>query len=122
MNKAFEKILEMLEEETNCPNCSMYCADANICGFEEMQKQAISIVKEVAKEYNGDWIPCSERLPDIKDFPQQKYRVLVSCTDGIVRNTTIKSLLENETHYACNHEPFTYEAWQALPFPYLEKH
>ena len=40
------KVVEELEGETSCPNCSMYCADANICGFEEMQKQAIEIVKQ----------------------------------------------------------------------------
>ena len=64
MNKVFNKILERLKEETDCPNCSMYCADANMCGFEEMKKKAMSIVKEVAEEYNGGWIPCSERLPE----------------------------------------------------------
>lgn len=39
MNKVFNKILERLKEETDCPNCSMYCADANMCGFEEMKKR-----------------------------------------------------------------------------------
>lgn len=40
-----EKVVAELEEETECPNCSMYCADAHICGFDEMRKQAIDIVK-----------------------------------------------------------------------------
>lgn len=39
------KVVAELEEETDCPNCSMYCADAHICGFDEMRKQAIEIVK-----------------------------------------------------------------------------
>lgn len=51
MKEAFEKIKERLEEETYCPNCSMYCADANMCGFDEMRKQAIEIVNQVAEEY-----------------------------------------------------------------------
>ena len=45
-----EKVVEQLEEETDCPNCSMYCADAHICGFDEMRKQAIDIVKRGGAE------------------------------------------------------------------------
>ena len=39
-----EKVVEELKQADTCPNCSMYCADANICGHEEMRKQAINIV------------------------------------------------------------------------------
>ena len=52
----FDLIKEKLQDETDCPNCSMYCADANICGFDEMCKQAISIVDEAAKEYEEKYI------------------------------------------------------------------
>ena len=55
MQKYFDKIKERLEEETYCPNCSMYCADANMCGFDEMRKQAIEIVNQVAEEYSNDF-------------------------------------------------------------------
>lgn len=41
-----EKVVAELEEETDCPNCSMYCADAHICGFDEMRKQAIDLVRK----------------------------------------------------------------------------
>ena len=57
MNKAFEKILERLEEE-------------RIILLENNIQQAIAlnfakgIIQEVAEEYNGGWIPCSERLPE----------------------------------------------------------
>lgn len=40
-----DEVIKQLEEETDCPNCSMYCADAHICGFDEMRKQAIDIVR-----------------------------------------------------------------------------
>ena len=40
-----EKVVAELEEETDCPNCSMHCVDAHMCGFDEMRKQAIDIVK-----------------------------------------------------------------------------
>ena len=71
------------------------------------------------REENG-WIPCSEKLPKEDDFPEQRYRVLASCSDGIVRNATIKSLLNEELHFSrCN--TFTYVAWKPLPEQYKEK-
>ena len=57
MNKAFEKILDRLEKE-------------RIILLENNIQQAIAlnfakgIVQEVAEEYNGGWIACSERLPE----------------------------------------------------------
>ena len=47
MNKAFEKIIERIDKEI-----PVYTGKAN------------QIVQKVAEEYNGGWIPCSERLPD----------------------------------------------------------
>lgn len=36
---------------------------------------AKGIVQEVAEEYNGGWIPCSERLPEenVKQIPREQY-------------------------------------------------
>ena len=31
-------------------------------------KECFEIVQEVAEEYNGGWIPCSERLPEERDW------------------------------------------------------
>ena len=46
-----EQVLAELEDEyIECPNCSMYCADANMCGFDEMRKQAIDIVRNGGRE------------------------------------------------------------------------
>lgn len=64
------------------------------------------------------WIPCSERLPNEYDYPEQRYRILASCSDGIVRNATIKTMLNGEKHYATGHVEFVYEAWMPLPEPY----
>ena len=47
MNKAFEKIIERIDNEI-----PMYTGKTK------------QIVKEVAEEYHGGWIPCSERLPE----------------------------------------------------------
>lgn len=122
-----ELIKEKLEEETDCPNCSMYCADANMCGFDEMRKQAISIVDEVAQEYNNGWIPCSERLP--------------KCENGCETQALLFQLKETDTIW-CGYygvggkfrdnyfRPYTNStdgfdardviAWQPLPAPYKE--
>ena len=57
MKGLIEKILERLEKE-------------RIILLENNLHQAIAInfakgiVQEVAEEYNGGWIPCSERLPE----------------------------------------------------------
>ena len=45
-----ENVLKQLEDCDDCPNCSMYCADANICGFDEMRKRAINIVRDGMEE------------------------------------------------------------------------
>lgn len=74
---------------------------------------------EDAEEKESQWIPCSERLPGEYDYPEQRYRVLVSCSDGIVRNATIKSMLSGENHFCSGYE-FVYEAWMPLPEPYKE--
>ncbi len=53
MNKAFEKIINCIKELADY-NGDAYIDSADI----------IEIVQEVAEEYNGGWIPCSERLPE----------------------------------------------------------
>lgn len=60
MNKAFEKILDMLEEEArfyNSTSDSDQYIREGICISNR-------IVQGVAEEYNNGWIPCSERLPE----------------------------------------------------------
>ena len=76
MNKAFEKILERLEEKLRKSEerYYRYLDDGNLpCMFDKSDieekrvdtiKEMLEIVQEVAEEYNGGWIPCSERLPE----------------------------------------------------------
>ena len=77
MNKAFEKILERIEEKLKKSEerYYRYLDDSNLsCMFDRSDmeerrvdtiKEMLEIVQEVSKEYNGGWIPCSERLPEI---------------------------------------------------------
>ena len=61
MNKAFEKILERLEE--SFLNLTFQMNERNK-GFNDGIHKAKEIVQEVAEEYNGGQIPCSKRLPE----------------------------------------------------------
>ena len=58
MNKAFEKILERL---SNIHRVVKTDEDAE---WNRAIYKSTEIVNEVAEEYNGGWIPCSERLPE----------------------------------------------------------
>ena len=76
MNKVFEKILERIEEKLKKSEerYHRYLDDSNLsCMFDRSDieekrvdtiKEMIEIVHEVAEEYKGGWIPCSERLPE----------------------------------------------------------
>lgn len=68
MNKAFEKILKKTKEKCKQSYITNHgkdytefdiCTELSLC-FNEVQR----IVQEVAEEYHGGWIPCSERLPE----------------------------------------------------------
>lgn len=134
MNKVFNKILERLKEETDCPNCSMYCADANMCGFEEMKKKAMSIVKEVAEEYNGGWIPCSERLPEKYGDYLVAWKPLHMSAEDIIKKVgravphfyeIVEYDPDDEALWIGSIEQAQGEyeiiAWQPLPEPYQPK-
>ena len=67
MNKAFEKILERLDDGVSIPKMNgmeRRVGKMQTQGFGIGVLFAKEIVKEVAEEYNGGWIPCSERLPE----------------------------------------------------------
>ena len=58
MNKAFERILERL---SNIHRVVKTDEDAE---WNRVIYKSTEIVQEVAEEYKGGWIPCSERLPE----------------------------------------------------------
>ena len=119
MNKAFEKILERLEDEltstkTKCGTNVDF--DKGICKSQE-------IVKEVAEEYNGGWVPCSER------FPEEPFGCLVTVIDC---ESSTQTDFENILPYVVGYDgdswndadgdviPFEVIAWQPLPEPFKE--
>lgn len=120
MNKAFEKILDMLKDTAKI-EMQLHCGRCNgktlALGYTKGIENAIKIVQEVAEEYKGGWIPCSERLPE-------EYTVL--CCDKYgemivghpyfdeVSNTNYSAESDNEMMYNC-------VAWQPLSEPYKER-
>ena len=111
MNKAFEKILERLEEmrRKSCiPDIKGYC--------QTTISRAEAIVQEVAEEYNNSWIPCSERLPEESgeyltwvEYDGDRFRAIdeIDC-DGIIKE------------WNCSTD-YKIIAWQPLPEPYKER-
>ena len=73
MNKEFEKIIEKLEKELKLADEEkLRCARENPLQFDSAKGYAngvansIEIVKQEAGQYNNGWIPCSEKLPDVR--------------------------------------------------------
>ena len=135
MNKAFEKILERLEEpqfNIGCGACPIKekCDEVqeaiddemtDLCA-ETMRVIAKEIVKEVAEEYNNGWIPCSERLPEDNGvyFVTLDDDIMPRCIDvrnfrnGVFEQRFIVSPLQGK----CPEEKVV--AWMPLPEPYKE--
>ena len=131
MNEAFEKILERLEEKLKKSEerYHRYLDDSNLhCMFDRSDieekrvdtiKEMIEIVHEVAEEYKGGWIPCSERLPEeYGDY-------LVWWTD-ITRGQYYEIVEYEPNNGWIGDIPQSFEgkysviAWQPLPKPFKE--
>ena len=136
MNKAFEKILERIEEKlkNSEERYYRYLDDSNLsCMFDRSDmeerrvdtiKEMLEIVQEVAEEYNGGWIPCSERLPE------KPFGCLVTVMDcEPSTQTDFENILPYFVGYdghSWNDEdgreiPFEVIAWQPLPEPFKER-
>ena len=123
MNKAFEKILERFDAKKQYFQ-KFYEADGKTEEDEYINKatqfafdDAKEIVQEVAEEYNGGWIPCSERLPKYGEV------VMCSCSNGGITISCI-------THRGVNKSKVvrfgtfgihSVVAWQPLPEPFKER-
>ena len=131
MNKVFEKILDRLEDEltstkTKCGTNVDF--DKGICKSQE-------IVQEVAEEYKGGWIPCSERLPEESGYYLVTYHdwsdgnFLPKYDDTYVRRLHYQisehfvgwnypKNVDDRAENDCHKEVI---AWQPLPEPFKER-
>lgn len=124
MNKEFEQILERLDEERELSyaDFSRYVEEVSPCldaeyddFFHRGLERASRLVKEVAEEYNGGWIACSDRLPEectevlvsVKEIDGSFYTKTSWMQDGVwvIKKTPLQP---------------TVIAWQPLPEPFKE--
>ena len=96
MNEAFENIIDRIDKEI-----PIYTGKAK------------QIVQEVAEEYNGGWIPCSEQLPEYGEV------VMCSCTNGGI---TISCITHKgvKPSKSVRFEQHSVIAWKPLPQPYTK--
>ena len=151
MKEAFEKIVERLEEpqfNIGCGACPIKekCDEVqeaiddemtDLCA-ETMRVIAKEIVKEVAEEYNNGWIPCSERLPEerdwylavfeevdtgfiglpyIADYLMGEHTIYTTEDGWIIHNCTDREDVSSEYYY----KNLRCVAWQPLPEPFKER-
>ena len=137
MNKAFEKILERLEVliEKSYYEATEGSHNAGIrnSAYHKVNK----IVQEVAEEYNGGWIPCSERLPEERDWYLAVFEEVDTGFIGIpyiadylmgshTKFTTedgwiIHNCSDREDESAEYYKNLRCVAWQPLPEPFKER-
>ena len=140
MNKAFEKILERLDELIEKSYYSATEGNRNAGIKNSAYHKVKKIVQEVAEEYNNGWIACSGRLPEEYDsifaklkgtdkwkdamFEKTSDVVNVTVVDGYGnRITTIAHLVDGK--WNCDllriNKSYQIIAWQPLPEPYKER-
>ena len=88
--------------------------DCSLCVFDK----AIEIVKQVAAEYDGGWIPCSVRIPENISTVIVQVKEIEKPTFGWYGNVTGWRLAEKDF---VELKDFTVVAWQPMPEPYQGK-
>ena len=119
MNKEFEKILDGIE---SLKSNKGFGGTIQTMYADGMLDKAKEIVQEVAEEYNGGWIACSERLPEDNGvyFVTLDDDIMPRCIDvrnfrnGVFEQRFIVSPLQGK----CPEEKVV--AWMPLPEPYKE--
>lgn len=123
--KEIEVIKELIEENERCCNkCEGACSSIKngICNcYDGVLVQAIQKMQdflESKKHENNDWIPCSERLPEVPEVIDDDYcpefNVTIKGADGA---TTLKCAPDG-TWFDDFGEVYDVIAWQPLPEPY----
>ena len=128
MNKVFEKIIEKQEELFQDLNVievlSHVDFDSTIQNSLEnflkaITNEAIEIVKQEAEQYNNGWIPCSEKLPDVRQdvLVTVKYTGFMGMHGYWIKTGHMEA--ENDWWGDCAGGEVI--AWQPLPEPYQPK-
>ena len=123
MNKAFEKIIEELEDDKSNVPVNRLLDDIIKDKPKELGQlmaynKAIEIVKQEAEKYNNGWIPCSEKLPELRQdvLVTVKYTGFMGMHGYWIKTGHMES--ENDWWGDCSGGEVI--AWQPLPKPYKE--
>lgn len=114
MNQFIERLIAMLKE-----SAKIYICDDGSMRVAIPKNKAISIVNQLAEEYNNGWIPCSESVP------KERNRYLVTYESGnigIMEYITEKDWITKREwgwNGMCGDNRVI--AWQPLPVPYQPK-
>ena len=125
MQEVFEKIIEKLEElfqDLNVIEVLSYVDfDSTIQNsldnfLKAITNEAIEIVKQEAEKYNNGWIPCSEKLPDVRQdvLVTVKYTGFMGMHGYWIKTGHMEA--ENDWWGDCAGGEVI--AWQPLPKPF----
>lgn len=143
MQDVFEKIIEKLNSKKayfqsfyECEGKTEHDADLNKATQLALD-DAIEIVKQEAEQYNNGWIPCSERLPEERDWYLAVFEEVDTGFIGLpyiadylmgshTKFTTedgwiIRNCSDTEDGSAEYYKNLRCVAWQPLPEPYQPK-
>ena len=138
MKEAFEKILEFIDEQIKIEESIAKSENEGHPITHQYGANCMNVIKkfvqEVAVEYNGGWIACSERMPKERDWCLAVFEEVDTGFIGIpyiaeylMGNHTIATtedgwIIHNctdiENEYAEYYKKLRCVAWQPLPEPY----
>ena len=137
MNKAFEKILERLEELQNYACFPTEWVNEEQSKIHSYYANKLTEILKLTEQYNNDWIPCSERLPEERDwclavfeevdtgfiglpyiaeYLMGKHTIATTEDGWIIHNCTDREDVSSEYY-----KKLRCVAWQPLPEPYKER-
>ena len=134
MNKAFEKILEKLEELQNYACFPTEWVNEEQSKIHSYYANKLIEILKLTEQYSNGWIPCSERLPD-----NDRKQYIVQKTNGLIdilgftkdaykldrydfaeyKGKKKQLFYDYDSEYG--YSEWECEAWQPLPEPYKER-
>ena len=121
MKEFIDKLIERLEQERKIAYNTYMNYEMNVdLGRSFGAERAIDIVNQLAEEYKGGWIACSERLPELNEelFSDD---LLVAFKDSNDFKIAFYDGNKNKW-YLRSSAPYIGDviAWKPLPAPYTE--
>ena len=137
MNKAFEKIIEKLEELQNYACFPTEWVNEEQSKIHSYYANKLTEILKLTEQYNNGWIACSERLPEdrewylavfeevdtgfiglpyIAEYLMGKHTISTTEDGWIIHNCTDRE--DGPSEY---YKKLRCVAWQPLPEPFKER-